>query len=161
MVDTANINRAPDEHKKPTYGRDLTVYAAVFFDFYYQCTTLGGIMIGVILWSDMAENKAVIWCEDHGDLAFLSAAESVVLPDPFFEVGDVVKFDVKTTRNLRLATNPERTEQSWGPALSDNLRSLSAISSEMAQTSAKVIPFRPSDASQHATRMLRAQKRHG
>jgi len=118
-------------------------------------------MIGVILWSDAAENKAVIWCEDHGDLAFLSAAESVVLPDPFFEVGDVVEFDVKTTHNLRLATNPERIEQSWGPALSDNLRSLSAIGSEMAHASATVIPFRPGDASRTATRMSRARKRHG
>ena len=161
MVDTVSINRVQDEHKKPTYGGDLTVYAAVFFDFYCQYTTLDGIMIGVILWSDTAENKAVIWCEDHGDLAFLSAAESVVLPDPFFEVGDVVEFDVKTTRNLRLATNPERIEQSWGPALSDNLRSLSAIGSEMAQASATVIPFQPSDASQNARHMLRAQKRHG
>ena len=118
-------------------------------------------MIGVILWSDAAESKAVIWCEDHGDLAFVSATDNVDLPDPFFDVGDVVEFDVKTTRNLRLATNPIRIEQSWGTALTDNLRSLSAIGAEMAHASATVIPFRANTPSDGLARPKPREKRHG
>ncbi len=28
-------------------------------------------MYGVILWSDQEAQRAVIWCEDHGKLAYL------------------------------------------------------------------------------------------
>lgn len=35
-------------------------------------------MIGVIIWSDPIERKAIVWCEDQGDLAFLKpSAESL------------------------------------------------------------------------------------
>lgn len=31
-------------------------------------------MYGVILWSDEITQKAVIWCEDHGRLAYFNPA---------------------------------------------------------------------------------------
>lgn len=32
-------------------------------------------MLGVVLWADIDDRKAVIWCEDHGNLAYYTAAE--------------------------------------------------------------------------------------
>ena len=29
-------------------------------------------MLGVVLWSDVSDRKAVIWCEDQGDLAYVN-----------------------------------------------------------------------------------------
>ena len=51
-------------------------------------------MIGVILWSDVQVRKAVVWCEDQGDLAFLCE------DTPFehlkgLSAGDSIEFDVK------------------------------------------------------------------
>lgn len=65
-------------------------------------------MYGVVLWADQSDQKAVIWCEDHGDLAYyhdtdLSAHEGVAL-----DAGDLIQFDLRQERNLRLARNPER-----------------------------------------------------
>jgi len=118
-------------------------------------------MIGVILWSNTADQKAVIWCEDQGDLAFLSASDSVMLPDPFFEVGDVVEFDVRTQRNLRLASNPNRLEQHWGKTVSDGLRSISTLHKDAVSSSAKVIPFRADHPQGQPAGTIPQQKRLG
>ena len=51
------------------------------------------MMLGVVLWSDASDRKAVIWCEDQGDLAFMTAADAVLNRDGFFDAGDLVQFD--------------------------------------------------------------------
>ena len=33
-------------------------------------------MMGVIIWSDAVARKAVVWCDDHGELAFLRPADN-------------------------------------------------------------------------------------
>lgn len=78
-------------------------------------------MIGVILWSDAAEQKAVIWCEDQGELAFLDAGTNAEPPPVFFDVGDVVRFDIRSERNLRRAFNAEKMDQDWGASLPEKL----------------------------------------
>ncbi|WP_299626850.1 hypothetical protein [uncultured Tateyamaria sp.] len=98
-------------------------------------------MIGVILWSDADDHKAVIWCEDQGDLAFLSEPDSIHLPDAFFEVGELVEFDVSTRRNLRLAHNTSRLGHSCGTALADDLQSV-ARPRTRSDNQAKILPFR-------------------
>tara|TARA_B110000902_G_scaffold68487_1_gene81222 strand:+ start:827 stop:1249 length:423 start_codon:yes stop_codon:yes gene_type:complete len=62
-------------------------------------------MIGVILWSDVRVRKAVVWCEDQGDLAFLCE------DTPFehlkgLSAGDLIEFDVKIDGNLRRVDKP-------------------------------------------------------
>ena len=62
-------------------------------------------MIGVILWSDVQVRKAVVWCEDQGDLAFLCE------DTPFehlkgLSAGDLIEFDVKIDGNLRRVDKP-------------------------------------------------------
>ena len=108
---------------------------------------VSGQMIGIILWSDSTDQKAVIWCEDHGDLAFLSSPDEVHLPDTFFAVGDLVEFEVSTRQNMRLARNPSRIGHSWGATLAQNLQAGTAASAavttpDVPETEAKIIPFR-------------------
>ncbi|MEO9575833.1 hypothetical protein [Tateyamaria sp.] len=81
-------------------------------------------MIGIILWSDATERKAVIWCEDQGDLAYFSDPDLIFSRDTFFDVGDVVEFESKTVRNMRLALNPSWAKQNAGTTLADGLRAI-------------------------------------
>ena len=64
-------------------------------------------MFGVVLWSDPQERKAVIWCEDHGDLAYFDESLSCGWSDLSLDAGDLVSFDVHTDRDMRLARNPK------------------------------------------------------
>jgi hypothetical protein len=63
-------------------------------------------MIGVILWSDTLARKAVVWCEDQGDLAFLGSG--CVQHDYLGQLtaGDLLEFDVEIEGNLRCVNNP-------------------------------------------------------
>jgi hypothetical protein len=60
-------------------------------------------MIGVILWSSPVKEKAVIWCEDHGALAYLQGKENLAFPDDWPESGDLVELEVETVKELRHA----------------------------------------------------------
>lgn len=63
-------------------------------------------MIGVILWSDTVEGKAVVWCEDQGDLAFMGCGYAPFEDIGFFEAGDLLEFDVETDGDFRRVNNP-------------------------------------------------------
>lgn len=60
-------------------------------------------MIGVILWSSPAKEKAVIWCDDHGALAYLQGMENLVFPSDWPEAGDLVELEVEAGTDLRHA----------------------------------------------------------
>ena len=102
-------------------------------------------MYGVVLWSDSEENKAVIWCEDHGDLAFFCRKGEISAPalDP----GDFVQFDLTMERHLRFAHNPRLVSEGVYPDLADALSSQDMCNMppnppSEARKSADVIPFR-------------------
>ena len=63
-------------------------------------------MIGVILWSDTQERKAVVWCEDQGDLAFLGGGDTRFDHLGQLEAGDILEFDVEVDGNFRRVGNP-------------------------------------------------------
>lgn len=76
-------------------------------------------MFGVVLWSEADDRKAVIWCEDQGDLAFLDGTHeqwSNATSD-FFIAGDMVHFDVSIGSKMRKATNVELVQQQAGANL--------------------------------------------
>jgi len=76
-------------------------------------------MFGVVLWSDTDERKAVIWCEDHGDLAFYKQSEhEEQLP---LDAGDWVQFDMTMDRHMRYAHNPRLVSEGVYPGLADAL----------------------------------------
>lgn len=59
-------------------------------------------LIGVVLWSNPLRQKAVIWCEDNGALAYLrdrSDFDGTRWP----ESGDIVAFEPETDGELRVA----------------------------------------------------------
>ena len=99
-------------------------------------------MIGVILWSDRKDRKAVIWCEDQGDLAFMSRPDAVCLPDTFVGVGDIVEFEVRTERSMRLAQNPSLVAAAQGAGLVSELKAMQSDAVHPTSTSAEIIPFR-------------------
>ena len=99
-------------------------------------------MIGVILWSDPTEKKAVIWCEDHGDLAFMSQPDVFGLSDAFVDVGDVVEFDLRTKRTTRQVENVKILSEARAAPLVNELRIAQPEVSNHVQQTAEVIPFR-------------------
>jgi hypothetical protein len=99
-------------------------------------------MLGVILWSDASDRKAVIWCEDQGDLAFLNASDDVLTAGAFFDAGDLVQFDMEVNASMRRARNPKLVVEKVGAGLPDALRTCDTfVPSE--RRSAQIIPFCP------------------
>ncbi|EPX80411.1 hypothetical protein [Salipiger mucosus] len=64
-------------------------------------------MYGVVLWIDRMAPKAVIWCEDQGDLALCEEEDLAGPAEALPEAGDLVAFDVSQEAGLRRARNPE------------------------------------------------------
>jgi hypothetical protein len=79
-------------------------------------------MFGVVLWSDAAARKAVIWCEDQGELAFYTPGEGCIHDGPMFDAGDLIRFDVIVQQNVRTVRNPEVLMPSHSPDLPKKLR---------------------------------------
>jgi len=80
-------------------------------------------MFGVVLWSDEQEQKAVIWCEDHGDLAFYRNTDEDNICE--LDAGDWVHFDMTMERSQRFAHNPKLIHEGVYPDLADALSAAS------------------------------------
>lgn len=74
-------------------------------------------MLGVVLWSDASDGKAVIWCEDQGDLAYVRSEDNVLQAGDFFDAGDLIQFDMEMSQSVRVANNPRLVCEKAGPAL--------------------------------------------
>lgn len=79
-------------------------------------------MYGVVLWSDIEERKAVIWCEDHGDLAFYSGQCDLFLDGPLLDAGDLVYFQISEGQEMRLASNPRLVAEQQFPNIAQRLK---------------------------------------
>lgn len=79
-------------------------------------------MFGVVLWSDAAARKAVIWCEDQGELAFYTPEEGSVHDAPVLDAGDLIRFDVIVQQNVRTVRNPQVMMPLHSPDLPKKLR---------------------------------------
>lgn len=60
-------------------------------------------MIGVVVWSSVEREKAVIWCEDHASLAYLQGQENLVPNSRWPQPGDLVELDYEEVGVLRNA----------------------------------------------------------
>lgn len=76
-------------------------------------------MIGVVLWSEQSLGKAVIWCDDQGDLAFYSGADGAALTE--LRPGDWVEFDITLSGKFRIAENLRVLMEQGSPGLADQL----------------------------------------
>ena len=62
-------------------------------------------MIGLVLWCDADDGKAVFWCEDHGDLAYYDGALDGIREPLALLAGDMVEFSTVADGNIRRAQN--------------------------------------------------------
>jgi len=105
-------------------------------------------MYGVVLWSDETKNRAVIWCDDHGDLAFYrrdARAREAKMP---FKAGDLIQFDLKEATAMRIVSRPRVVERESYPNLTDDLREAGAAMGALKHVcespepeSAEIVPF--------------------
>lgn len=98
-------------------------------------------MLGVVLWSDAADRKAVIWCEDQGDLAFVNGADAVMAQEDFFDAGDLVQFDMHIRDAKRRARNTRLVMEKASTALPEVLQNEAMNLAANKSTGATVLPF--------------------
>ncbi|MEM6578718.1 MAG: hypothetical protein AAF678_09505 [Pseudomonadota bacterium] len=101
-------------------------------------------MYGAVLWSDPSSERALIWCEDHADLAFFA---SECCSTPRLEPGDLVSFTLTEQQSLRVAENVEVVATEEYPFLADGLQQASAAEQPMSEFASdcanhsNVVPF--------------------
>lgn len=79
-------------------------------------------MYGVVLWADAQDKKAVIWCEDHGNLAFYSGKDPSAHQGVSLDAGDLIQFEIREEPNYRRARNLKRVVSAYAPDLPKKLR---------------------------------------
>lgn len=88
-------------------------------------------MFGVVLWADAGDRNAVIWCEDHGNLAYYTApeeqAEQTLLDDVSLDAGDLIQFDIREDPDCRRARNLRRVNAGFAPTLASELRGRNTV----------------------------------
>ncbi|WP_420663473.1 hypothetical protein [Cribrihabitans neustonicus] len=95
------------------------------------CRNARNDMIGVVLWSDATLNKAVIWCEDQGDLAFFRRAPDLCQSQ--LSAGDWVEFDLVLQGNIRLAENPVVLAEPASPEIAEQLTAAATMADAAGQ----------------------------
>lgn len=83
-------------------------------------------MDGIVIWSDPAEHKAVIWCSDHADLVYASGADAMLgsftMPDP----GTMVSFRTRMENGVRICDRLTPLQRDVAPELAQALRDFAA-----------------------------------
>lgn len=93
------------------------------------------LMLGVVVWSNEARSKAVIWCEDQGALAYLEGADHIAGTDAAWpSAGDLVELDSGLEGGLRVARNVRLLSRGVGAALPRALRARAARAEAPART---------------------------
>jgi hypothetical protein len=98
------------------------------------------MMLGVVLWSNLADRKAVIWCEDQGDLAFWHCDAEADSAIGLFDAGDLVQFEMELCCSLRKAHNPRLVVEQGASHLPQALRDTTR-NREASPHRGQVIPF--------------------
>jgi hypothetical protein len=62
-------------------------------------------MRGIIIWHCQETHRAVVWCDDSGDLAYASDSCAWTYPRQKVSIGDYVAFDLRPTANSRTCVN--------------------------------------------------------
>ncbi|QPM89417.1 hypothetical protein PSAL_006360 [Pseudooceanicola algae] len=80
-------------------------------------------MFGIVLWRSPDSKSAVVWCEDHGDLAFFRSGTSRTTKGEIcLEAGDLLQFDLSEFGEIRLVEDPHLIEEEHYPCLARRLR---------------------------------------
>ena len=118
-------------------------------------------MLGVILWSDQADGKAVIWCEDQGKLAYVTGEQAEICAEMELQAGDLVKFTLNMKSKLRFAENLKVIEESSHEGLPESLRmkrkAEPAPVEPILDHGAEIIPFRAREPRPQSAPLLAAR----
>ena len=106
-------------------------------------------MFGVVLWCNSKERTAVIWCEDHGDLAVFRQEPGKPLCENTPKVGDLVRFEVVVEEGVRRIREIELVVEDHAPDLAEALRNtrgvlnrvIGATQETARSTMGKILPF--------------------
>lgn len=74
-------------------------------------------MIGVVVWSNLSREKAIIWCEDQATLAYLQGWANMAQTEKWPQPGDLVELETKTVGNLRHALQVSMISEQACPEL--------------------------------------------
>lgn len=105
-------------------------------------------MFGVVLWSSQKERTAVIWCDDHGDLAVMRQQSAVFDGNGIPKPGDLLKVEVNERDGIRLVDKAILVAEDHFSGLGDALKSAatggeaSVIEANRSET-AHVLAFPP------------------
>ncbi|WP_143093049.1 hypothetical protein [Celeribacter neptunius] len=83
-------------------------------------------MDGIVLWVDAESDKAMIWCSDHGDLAYVSSAEALVGTTTMPEVGTMVSIKTRIVNGIRFCYQLTPLQRNAAPELAQALRNIAA-----------------------------------
>lgn len=108
-----------------------------------------GRMCGVVLWANPDDQKAVVWCEDQGNLAFYVEPKDTALSGVALDAGDLIEFELREERQFRRVTNPTLLVQDHAPELVAKLGHCAnaagggagGTDAKSSRSSNKVVPF--------------------
>ncbi|OAN71348.1 hypothetical protein A8B82_03345 [Sulfitobacter sp. EhC04] len=98
-------------------------------------------MLGVVLWSDPVDRKAVFWCEDQGDLAFYAAGPATDPCDGFLDAGDMVTFSTDIVGKLRKARDVTLVQEQVCADLPEKLRDTSQAPAKTPAGGKRILSF--------------------
>jgi hypothetical protein len=78
-------------------------------------------MRGVIIWHCQNTRRAVVWCDDSGELAYASDGKAWLNPFQRVAIGDYVAFDLRPSVASRSCANLRLLEQGVAPDLAGAL----------------------------------------
>lgn len=100
-------------------------------------------MFGIVLWSAVDDGSAVVWCEDHGDLAFFRAKSNGSAEERLtLDAGDLLQFELDESGDMRMVENPRVVAEDHYPTLAYRLREVGDFQPTVAR---KPHPTPPSD----------------
>lgn len=97
-------------------------------------------MCGVVLWSNPDDRKAVIWCEDQGNLAYYVDPKGDGFDGVLLDAGDLIEFELKEERQVRHVTNPTLLVQDHAPEIARHLDTC-AGGQDARSDQSNVVPF--------------------
>jgi hypothetical protein len=74
-------------------------------------------MRGVIIWHCQNTRRAVVWCDDSGELAYANGGRAWLNPGQSVSIGDYVAFDLRPSVSARSCTNLRLIESGHAPDL--------------------------------------------
>lgn len=74
-------------------------------------------MRGVVIWQCSETRRAVVWCDDSGELAYASDASAWAPLAPRVAIGDYVAFDLDPSSAARSCRNLRLIESGLAPEL--------------------------------------------